>query len=273
MKRVFEYIALISLLIFSFFLTDKTSIVIKNMDEIMIMIKDNKKRYETKEINAVITGKYITPGISKRKVNINKSYNNMKEYGKYNPNLYIYDYIKPSVSIIDNKDYIINSGNKIKRIVSINFILNDITYLDDIITILDNNNVSCTFFIDEEFLSNNLDLVYSLINKGYIIGISNNKSNYKWMNTIITKVDKQSNIYCMYNNDKTVSKCNSIDGYTIKGKSIDNNYFHNIKNNLSSGSIYNLSINNELINNLDIILKFILKKGYRIENIDKHIQE
>ena len=102
MKKIFEYIALISLLIFSFFLTDKTSTVIKNMDEIMIMIKDNKKRYETKEINALISDKYITPGISKRKVNINKSYNNMKEYGKYNPNLYIYDYIKPSISIIDN---------------------------------------------------------------------------------------------------------------------------------------------------------------------------
>ena len=61
MKKIFEYIALISLLIFSFFLTDKTSTVIKNMDEIMIMIKDNKKRYETKEINAVINDKYINP--------------------------------------------------------------------------------------------------------------------------------------------------------------------------------------------------------------------
>ena len=41
----------------------------------------------------------------KKKVNINKSYNNMKEYGKYNPNLFIYDCIKPSISISNNKDY------------------------------------------------------------------------------------------------------------------------------------------------------------------------
>ena len=273
MKKIFEYIALISLLIFSFFITDKTSTFIKNMDEIIIMIKDNRRMYETKEINAVINDKYITPGISKRKVNINKSYNNMKEYGKYNSNLYIYDYIKPSISIIDNKDHIINNGNKIKRMISINFILNDITYLDDIITILDNNNVSSTFFIDEDFLSNNLDLVYNLINKGYIIGISNNKSNYKWMNTIITKVGKQKNIYCLYINDKTVHACKSIDGYTIKGEIINNNFFHNINNNLSSGSIYTLSINNNLINELDMIVKFILKKGYKVENIDKHVEE
>lgn len=273
MKKVFEYIALISLLIFSFFLTDKTSMIIKNMDEIMIMIKDNKKKYETKGINAIINDKYIIPGISKKKVNINKSYNNMKEYGKYNPNLFIYDCIKPSISISNNKDYIIISGNKLKRMVSINFILDDITYLDDIITILDNNKVSSTFFVDEDFLSNNLDLVYNLINKGYIIGISNNKSNYKWMDTIITKVGKQNNIYCLYTSDKVVKKCMSIDGYTIKGENIDNNYFRNIKKNLSSGSIYTLNINNELVNNLDVILKFIMKKGYKIENIDKHFEE
>ena len=237
------------------------------------MIKDNKKRYETKEINAVVNDKYITPGISKKIVNINKSYKNMKEFGKYNPNLYIYDYIKPSISIIDNKNYIINNGNKLKRMVSINFILDDITYLDDIIIILDNNKLSSTFFIDEDFLFNNLELVYNLINKGYIIGISNNKSNYKWINTIITKVGKQSNIYCLYNDNKTVDKCKSIEGYTIKGDRIDNNYFHNIKNSLNSGSIYTLSINNELVRSLDMILKFIIKKGYKIENIDKHIEE
>ena len=64
-----------------------------------------------------------------------------------------------------------------------------------------------------------------------------------------------------------------VDGYTIKGNIINNNYFHNIKNNLSSGSIYTLSINNELVSSLDMIIKFIIKKGYKIENIDKHVEE
>ena len=71
MKRLFEYIALISLLIFSFFLTDKTSIVIKNMDDLMIMINNNKKRYETKEIKAVINDKYITQNTIAEKLNVN----------------------------------------------------------------------------------------------------------------------------------------------------------------------------------------------------------
>lgn len=273
MKKVFESTFLISLLVFSFFLTDKTSKVIKDLDEIMIMIKQNKNKYETKSIDAKINNNSIIPGLSKRIVNINKSYSSMKEYGKYNPNLYSYDYIKPKVSIIDNKDKYINLGLSNKRMVSINFILDNNNYLDEILTILDANNIEVTFFIDEEFLSNNLDLVYNLIKEGYIIGIKNNNSNYKWMNTIITKVGKQHNIYCLYNNKKTKDKCMSIDGYTIKGITIDNNYYFNIKDNLRSGSIFNFKVNDNLVSNLDLIIDFILKKGYNIEEIDTHIQE
>ena len=273
MKKVFESIALISLLIFSFFLTDKTSQVIKDMDEIMIMIKQNRSKYETKSINAKINNDSIIPGLSKRIVNINKSYNSMKEYGKYNPNLYSYNYIKSKVSIEDNKDKYINLGLSNKRMVSINFILDDTNYLDEILTILDRNNIKSTFFIDEDFLSNNLDLVYNLIKKGYIIGIKNTSNNYKWMNTIITKVGKQKNIYCLYNNKKIIDKCVSIDGYTIKGITIDNNYYSSIKDNLRSGSIFNFKASDNLINKLDLIIKFILKKGYSIEDIDTHVQE
>lgn len=273
MKRLFERIGLISLLVFSFFLTDKTSTVIKNLDDIMIMIKNDKKNYETKSIDAYISGDSIIPGISKKEVNINKSYSKMKKYGKYNPNLYIYNYIKPNKSITNNKDKYITSGNKNKRMVSLNFIVDNNSDLDKILPILKNNKISATLFIDEEYLSNNLDLVYNLIDCGYIIGIRNNKSNYKWMDAIITKVGRQKNIYCLYNNKSTINKCISINGYTIKGINISSNYYGNIKKELTVGSIFNLDINDELIKNLDIIIKFIKKRGYNIENIDTHIEE
>ena len=270
MKRLLEIVTLISLFVFSFFLTDKTSSVIKNLDDIMIMIKQDKKNYETNSINAIIDNKSIIPGISKRVVNIKESYYQMKKYGKYNPKLYIYTYIRPSISIINNKDKYINSGNKLKRMVSLNFIINDNDIINNILQILDNNNVKATFFIDEGYLSNNLNLVYNLIKANHIIGIKDKRSNYKWMSTIINKVGKQRNIYCLYNN---TNKCMSIDGYSIKGINISNNYYSNIKHELRSGSIFNLSINKELYYNLDIIIKFIKKKGYSIENIDVHIKE
>ena len=79
MKKVFEIIGIFSLLIFSFILTEKTATVIKDMDEIMIGIKKNKDNYYFDYVDAVIDGDTIVPGISKREVNINASYQKMKE--------------------------------------------------------------------------------------------------------------------------------------------------------------------------------------------------
>ena len=103
MKKFFQIIGLFSLLIFSFFLTDKTATVIKNMDDIMVEIKKNEHLFKEDGVNAIIKDNTIIPGISFKKVNINSSYRNMKEYGKYNEDLYVYDYIKPKISIINNK--------------------------------------------------------------------------------------------------------------------------------------------------------------------------
>ena len=89
MKKIFKIIGLISLTCFSFFITEKTSLVVKNMDDVMISIKENMDNFKTKSIDSIIKDNTIIPGISGRKVNINKSYKKMKEYGKYNEDLYL----------------------------------------------------------------------------------------------------------------------------------------------------------------------------------------
>ena len=50
MKRLFQVIGLIGLLAFSFFLTDKTAIVVKNMDEVMQKIKTYMKQKEKMQL-------------------------------------------------------------------------------------------------------------------------------------------------------------------------------------------------------------------------------
>ena len=268
MKKVFQSITLISLLVFSFFLTDKMSAIIKNMDKIMIEIKNNKKKYETKSIDAIINGNTIIPGISKKKVNIGKSYVQMKEFGKYNSDLYVYDYILANISVSKNKNKYIISGNKNKRIVSLIFIIDSIDSLSSIINILNKEKISGAFFINEDFLSNNFELVYGLIENQYIIGI-NKSSNYKYMNTIINKIGKQKNIYCLYYGSKSINDCMSIDGYTIGGSLIKDNYYYGVSKNISNGSIFIFNG----INNLDLIIKYIKKRGYEIVNIDRLINE
>ncbi len=268
MKRLFQVIGLIGLLAFSFFLTDKTAIVVKNMDEVMQKIKKNKNLYETKGEDAIIINDGIIPGISKKIVNVNKSYNNMKEYGKYNDKLYVYDYVLPHISVKENLDKYIIMGNSSKKMVSFNFLIEDDFSI--LLRILKINNIKANFFVNDFWLQNNLDITYNLINEGYIFGINNSKdNNYEWMNTIITKVGKQKQIFCYQN----VKKCKSINGYTIKGSFIDNNYYSNLKKELKSGAIITFKADKQLINNLDYMIKYVLKKGYTISNLFEHIKE
>ena len=77
MRKLFQILGLISLICFSFFMTEKTALVVSDMDEIMIEIKANYKNYKTEAINAIIEDNTIIPGICAKKVNINKSYKNM----------------------------------------------------------------------------------------------------------------------------------------------------------------------------------------------------
>ena len=273
MRKFFQTIGLFSLLFFSFFLTDKTAMVIKDMDDIMVTIRDNKDNYKINSIDAVIKGDTIIPGISKREVNINASYQRMKEYGKYNSDFYVYKYSLPKISIQNNKDKYIINGNYKKRMVSLNFVLDD-NYFSDVLNVLEQKEVKATFFINEKFLSNNLDLVYNLILKGYNFGVIDySNTNFDWFNTIITKVGKQDNMYCYYKNKDTINKCLKVGGFTIKGLDIKNNYYSKVVNRLNSGAILNFNVDLELINDLDNIINYILKKGYTIENLSNHINE
>ena len=88
MKKLFQFVGLITLLFFSFYLNSTTKNVIKNMDDIMMQIKMNKNKYNRDRVDAIIIDKYIIPGISKKTVDENKSYENMRKYGKYDEDYY-----------------------------------------------------------------------------------------------------------------------------------------------------------------------------------------
>ena len=68
MKKIFQFIGLISLICFSFFITEKTSVVVSDLDEIMIEIKANYKKYKTDSKNAIIENNTIIPGIREKEV-------------------------------------------------------------------------------------------------------------------------------------------------------------------------------------------------------------
>ena len=267
MKKLFQFVGLITLLFFSFYLNSTTKNVIKNMDDIMMQIKMNKNKYNRDRVDAIIIDKYIIPGISKKTVDENKSYENMRKYGKYDEDYYIYKYKLPSINLENNKDKIIKSGNKIKKMISINFIVNNIDDINKIIKILDKNEVKSTFFINKKLLDNHIEKFYDITSNKHLIGINNCD---KEVISIIKNVIKQKKIY-YYSISDNICKIDSI--YNVGGIYINDNYYETIINNLKSGAIFTFKYNNKLINELDYIIKYIINRGYDIETLDIHFQE
>ena len=277
MKKIFEIIGLLSLASFSFFITEKTTQVFENVDNIMIQIKENYKNYNTTSQDAIIDNNTIIPGIYGREVNIKKSYNKMKKNGYYNEDMYVYDYRKPNISLNDNIDKYIISGNKNNRYISLIFKVSN--KLNNILKIIDKYNIKVAFFVTNTYFEEHNDLIIELIKKGHIIGNLSNNLDYSdpsfgWMDTIIKSLTNQKQGYCYYtDNISNLEYCIKYKNYTIKPIEIKNNLLNEVKNNLKNGTMLSFEISNNQIKELDSIINYIISKGYEIVSIDKLLNE
>ncbi len=279
MKKLFEIIGLVSLMYFSFLITKKTEVVFENVDNIMIEIKEKSEKYNQQGMDAKIIDDTIIPGIYGKEVNIKKSYQQMKKYGSFNEELLVYNLKKSSISLSDNKDKYIISGNPQKRNVSLIFKLNNNIDINEILNILNSSNTQGTFFVDDEWFNQHNDLIYSLINQNHTIGILSHNLNYQdssfgWMDTIIKNVTKQKQGYCYYtNNIDNLNSCVLLNDYTIKPVEVKNNYFYEVKHHLKNGVMISFDVNKQLEYELKTIINYIKSKGYNIVNLEKLLQE
>ena len=279
MKKIFQIIGLISLTCFSFFITEKTATVVSDLDNIMVEIKNNKDNYKTDSIDAIIDGNKVIPGISSRKVNINKSYKNMKINGYYSDKLFIYDYKNPNISIENNKDKYIIKGNPSKRMISLIFTLTGDDNIDDILNIINNYGIKSTFFVDYAWYQNNTNLVKEMMDKGHIISPfmdDYTSTDFEWMDTVIKKVNKQTINFCYAKdeNENNIKECALKGNYTIKPEIIsDKTPLVDIKSKLESGLLLSLTNNSEVKQELSSIILYIKSKGYTITNLEEHILE
>ena len=276
---MFQIIGLISLICFSFFITEKTSIVVSDLDDIMIEIKANYKKYKTDSKDAIIENNTIIPGIRAKEVNIKKSYKNMKTNGYYSDKLFIYDYKNPKVSLSDNIDKYIVKGNTNKRMVSLIFKVTNDTNIDDILNIINNYNIGVTFFIDSNWFTNNNQLIQELIKKGHNIGIlmdDYSSSDYEWLDMVIKKINKQKNSFCysIKDNETNLKSCIEKNNYPIRPIEInDTTPLVDIKEKLEAGSILSLNINSQVRKELSTIIIYIKSKGYNLDNLENHLLE
>ena len=119
MKNLFKYIGLFSILVCSFYYTEKMGYVVKNNNKLVAEINENANKYNVKFVNAEINNSYIIPGLNGYAVNVLKSYDNMRYLDTFNSYYLEYDVIKPYISLDNNKDKIIKYGNNSKNQISI----------------------------------------------------------------------------------------------------------------------------------------------------------
>ena len=264
MKRILSYFGAISLVITSFMISEQTALVVKETDDIMIKIKEESKKYDKPAINATIDGNAIIPGLNGKKVDINKSYNEMKKIGIYNHNYLKYKTIYPKESLIKTYNKYIEKGNKEKNMVSIIFIIKQNDNIDKIIKTINEQEIKVTFLIDNKWIIQNKTLTYELEKMGHEINILNNEK----------KDTKKKYCYVEDENSKILEICSNKKIHTIKPNIIiKTNLFKETKQKLESGSIIAVRVNERTNEELEMTIKYIRSKGLKLVNISENISE
>ena len=281
MKRFFEILGFLSLICFSFFYTEKTIDVVKEVDDIMITLKEQAPKYQVKAENAKIDGMFMIPGISGKIVNIQKSYEEMKHYGKFHPNLLVYDKVSPEISIQNRYDKYIQTGNPKKRQVSFIFIVGEKDNPSPFINILKKRKVTGTFFIDSSWLEKNQKELIDFIHYKFTVGNYSNQGDYShesfvWMDTIIKRVGGQKQSYCLVEkeNKKALKNCQLQKDYTIYPNiMIKENPYSELIEQVKNGSIILMKMNRKVKNELPMMITYLKQKGYEIVNLENLLDE
>ena len=279
MKKIFQVIGFITLLLFTFTYTNKITTVIKENDDLLKQIEDVENQYIIEPINAIIKGNTIIAGISGSKINVKESYKKMKKIDEFNTNLLVYESIKPEISVLDYYDkYKIKSN---KNEVSLLFLVEQNCNIDKILNILNNYEIKGTFYVDGNWFENNNEKIIDLIEDGHTIGnlgynYSYNVNGISWMNTIVTKIGNQKYTYCYTEeeNEDILKICKNNNSYTIiLNIIVKTNLFIAIKLNFELGSIISLKINDTTLNELPLIIEYINSKDLNIVNLEELLDE
>lgn len=266
MKKIIYRLIILLLLVFSFYYTNKIIEILKETDPIMKDIKKTEDKYKIDSIDALIVDNNIIPGKIGKSIDYKKSYSKMKQYGAYNEALTVLKDVKPVISIDNNYDKYIISGNKEKRSIALVFKIYKDTDINSLLSILDKNKVSGNFFVDGTFLEKNIILLKSMKNHEINILSYNNELDKSLFETSISYleniIEKDVN-YCL--GEEVLKLCSKLKLHTIKPTiSINNNLYREVKNNIDNSIIISIDINSYNLKELSSTIDYIKGKGYKI---------
>lgn len=273
LKRIFKISAVLLLVGFSFFYTEKVTLIARNSDPIMMAIKKEESNKKVSNVNPVINKDEYIMGINGCEIDVDKSYSKMRSVGEFKEELIVMKETSDDKDLTDK--YVIGGNNKEKK-VSLIFIVNkDID--SNLTNYINDKNLKVNYFIDGKYLEENMITVKFLSENSNIYYLGENEEysdeNMLYHNNLISMNGSNEPKYC-FTSDKdnnTLKLCNDYDMVTIKSDIIKDNIYKRVKDKLNNGVIF--AIDSDNIDEIKVSINYILSKGYNIISLEDLLSE
>lgn len=273
LKKIFKISAVLLLVGFSFFYTEKVTLIARNSDPIMRAIKKEESNKKVSNVNPVINNDEYIMGINGCEIDVDKSYSKMRSVGEFKEELIVMKETSNDKDLTEK--YVIGGNNKEKK-VSLIFIVNkDID--SNLTNYINDKNIKVNYFIDGKYLEENMITVKFLSENSNIYYLGENEEysdeNMLYHNNLISMNGSNEPKYC-FTSDKdnnTLKLCNDYDMVTIKSDIIKDNIYKRIKDKLNNGVIF--AIDSDNIDEIKVSINYILSKGYNIISLEDLLSE
>jgi probable sporulation protein (polysaccharide deacetylase family) len=144
----------------------------KSKDRLYLEIEEKGKKYETPAQDAKIDRVWkAIPGYNGLIVDVEASFKNMKELGKFDERRLVFKQVPPKVHLDDLPPAPIYRGHPEKPMVAllINVAWGN-EYIPDMLDTLKRHNVKATFFLEGRWVKNNPDMAKMIVDAGHEIG-------------------------------------------------------------------------------------------------------
>lgn len=273
LKKILKVSAVLLLVGFSFFYTEKVTMIARNSDPIMRAIKKEESNKKVSNVNPVINNDEYIMGINGCEIDVDKSYSKMRSVGEFKEELIVMKETSNDKDLTNK--YVIGGNNKEKN-VSLIFIVNK--DIDSSLTdYINQKNIKVNYFIDGKYLEENMITVKFLSenNNIYYLGVNEEYSDEYMLyhNNLIGMNGTNESKYCFTNdkNSDTLKLCNDYNMTTIKSDVIKDNVYKTIKDKLNNGVIFAVDSNN--IDEIKVSINYILSKGYNIVSLEDLLSE
>lgn len=273
LKKILKVSAVLLLVGFSFFYTEKVTMIARNSDPIMRAIKKEESNKKVSNVNPVINNDEYIMGINGCEIDVDKSYSKMRSVGEFKEELIVMKETSNDKDLTNK--YVIGGNNKEKN-VSLIFIVNK--DIDSSLTdYINQKNIKVNYFIDGKYLEENMITVKFLSenNNIYYLGVNEEYSDEYMLyhNNLIGMNGTNESKYCFTNdkNSDTLKLCNDYNMTTIKSDVIKDNVYKTIKDKLNNGVIF--AVDSDNIDEIKVSINYILSKGYNIVSLEDLLSE